>query len=226
MTPVHENLNEQDSQLIAPYAWSMSGWPSERQSSDKNALEVWGYAERFSYAPGEVLKLHVSCSQPTYSIAITRDGLKPEIVYCKNGIAGRRYEAPDDSYAQGCGWPVGLEIPISGAWHPGFYLIALSVDGEEDRFQSEAFFAVRKSPESRSGVAPASHDQHVGRLQRLGRRKPLSGHRRQSALRHRFACLVDPTPNWPRLPPQAARGAARIPHVLPANVLATSLSGL
>ena len=153
MTPVHENLNEQDSQLIAPYAWSMSGWPSERQSSDKNALEVWGYAERFSYAPGEVLKLHVSCSQPTYSIAITRDGLKPEIVYCKNGIAGRRYEAPDDSYAQGCGWPVGLEIPISGAWHPGFYLIALSVDGEEDRFQSEAFFAVRKSPESRSGVA-------------------------------------------------------------------------
>lgn len=152
MTRAQESLNEQDSQLIAPYAWSMSGWPSERQSSDKNALEVWGYAERFSYAPGEVLKLHVSCSQPTYSITITRDGLKPEIVYCKNGIAGRRYEAPDDSYAQGCGWPVGLEIPISGAWHPGFYLIALSVDGEEDRFQSEAFFVLRKSPESRSGV--------------------------------------------------------------------------
>ena len=54
MAPAHENENEHE-RLIAPYAWSMPGWPSERQSSDEKALEVWGYAERFSYAPGEVL---------------------------------------------------------------------------------------------------------------------------------------------------------------------------
>ena len=138
-------MNEQGSQSSPPYAWSMPGWTSERQSSDENALEVWGYAERLSYAPGEVLKLHVSSSQPTYSITVTRDGLEPEIVYCKSGNAGRRHEAPDDSYAQGCGWPVGLEIPIGHAWRPGFYVITLSVDGEEDRFESDAFFVLRKS---------------------------------------------------------------------------------
>ena len=153
MTGADDNSKEQDSPLIAPYAWSMPGWASERQSPDENALEVWGYAERFSYAPGEVLKLHVSCSQPTYSVTITRDGLEPEIVWRKSGIAGRRHEAPEDSYAQGCGWPVGLEIPIGDAWRPGFYLVALIVDGEEDRFESEAFFVLRKPPGSRGGVA-------------------------------------------------------------------------
>ncbi len=136
----------------APYAWSMPGWPSETQSADPHALEVWGYADRFSYSAGDVVRLHVSCSQPTYAVTILRDGLNPNVVYQRSGIAGRRHEVPDEVYAVGCGWPVALEIPIDPAWRGGFYLVRFRVEGDESAFESETFFVLRKPAAARKGI--------------------------------------------------------------------------
>lgn len=138
--------------LIAPHAWSMAGWPSERQSSQGDALEVWGYPTAFSYLPGQTVRLHVSCSRPTYSVSIIRDGRTPRTVFTRSEIAGRRHEHPEDSYARGCGWPVELEVQTGDDWTPGFYLVVFTVEGSEGRFESEAFFIVRQHPEKRAGI--------------------------------------------------------------------------
>jgi hypothetical protein len=141
------------SRLIAPHAWSMAGWPSQTQSSQPDALEVWGYAGAFSYAPGETLQLHVSSSRPAYSVTITRDGQSPEVVFVREGITGHRHDVPDESYAHGCDWPVELEISIGKEWRSGFYLVVFSVESPEGRFESDAFFVLRKASGERSGIA-------------------------------------------------------------------------
>ena len=58
-------MSENEGGLIAAHAWSMAGWPSPHQSTERDALEVWGYTDRPSYLPGETVRLHVSCSRPT-----------------------------------------------------------------------------------------------------------------------------------------------------------------
>ena len=122
--------------LIAPHAWSMAGWPSETQSTKPDAVEVWGYADTFAYNPGDAVKLHVSCTRPTYSMKIIRDGRHPETVLTRDGIAGQRHAVPEESYAHGCDWPVALEIPIPHNWRPGFYLVVFTVEAPHDRFES------------------------------------------------------------------------------------------
>ena len=141
-----------DDKPVAPYAWSMPGWPSQTQSCEPDALEVWGYPERWSYTGGDVLKLHVSCSQPTYAVTITRDGLHPETVYSQSGLAGHRHDLPEEPYATGCGWPVELEVPIDKGWRSGFYIIVFAVEAAGVRFESEAFIIVRKPQSERNGI--------------------------------------------------------------------------
>ena len=138
--------------LIAPHAWSMAGWPSENQSPKPDAVEVWGYADRFAYGPGDRVKLHVSCSRPSYSVKVIRDGRHPRTVFERVGIEGRRHEVAGDSYASGCNWPVAFEIPVESDWQAGFYLVVFTVDAPHDRFQSEAFFVVRKARGKRNGI--------------------------------------------------------------------------
>ncbi len=145
--------SQPDSGLKAPYAWSMPGWPSEGQSGDREALEVWGYPDAYSYGPGETVRLHVSCSRPSYSLTVIRDGLRPKTVYARDGIAGCRHEMPAESYARGCDWPVEIEVPIGDDWDPGFYIVVFAVEGATGRFESDAFFVLRGAPSSRSGIA-------------------------------------------------------------------------
>ena len=150
----HDHNNLTTKQLNAPYAWSMPDWPSQTQSIDKDALEVWGYVEKSSYVARESLNIRVSCSQPTYSVTITRDGLHPQLVYSQDSITGHRHEVPEESYANGCNWPVELEISIEDDWKTGFYIVVFSVDGgEKGRFESDAYFVLRKSPQDRCGIA-------------------------------------------------------------------------
>jgi hypothetical protein len=131
----------------APYAWSAPGWPSERPSDDPGAWEVWGYAGRFSYRPGEVLDLHVSCSAPAFSVEIVRDGADPAVVWRRADILGERHATPADAYAAGCGWPVTIEVPLPADWRSGFYLVRLIVDeGGARHWEREAFFVLRARP--------------------------------------------------------------------------------
>jgi hypothetical protein len=138
--------------LVAAHAWSMAGWPSPRQSATPDALEVWGYVGRQSYYPGEIAALHVSSSRPTYDVEVFRDGLRPETVFARQGMPGRRHEAPEDAYATGCGWPVALEVVIGSDWRPGVYIVVFRVEGSEGRFESDAFFTVRRPAAERRGI--------------------------------------------------------------------------
>ena len=138
----------------APYAWSASDWPSERPSDDPSMWEVWCYAGRFSYSPGDVVDLHVSCSAPAFSIEIICDGAHPTVVWRRAKIPGNRYATPADAYANGCGWPAAIEVAISPEWRSGFYLIRLLVDeGGPRHWESEAFFVLRAPPQRRGRAA-------------------------------------------------------------------------
>jgi hypothetical protein len=148
-----DDENRAGGKLIAPHAWSMAGWPSETQSEKADAVEVWGYAANFAYYPGDVVKLHVSCTRPTYSLKIVRDGRRPVQVFEREGIQGTRHPVPDESYAKGCAWPAALEVAVGKDWRPGFYLVTFTTTAPHDRFESEAFFVVRTPKEQRNGIA-------------------------------------------------------------------------
>ena len=78
------------------------------------------------------------------------------------------HATPADASANGCGWPVALEIPV-GDWPSGYYAVTLTAGDE----RAEAFLVVRAA-EPRAGADPArALDEHVRRLQRLGRSVPV-----------------------------------------------------
>ena len=86
-------------------------------------IRIWSYAQELSHAPGEVLRLSVSTNARHYAVEIIRDGLKPERMFHREGIAGRWHDTPQDCSVTGCGWPVSLEISIPRDWPSGGYII-------------------------------------------------------------------------------------------------------
>ena len=46
----------------------------EFPSDDPEVIEVWGYADNLSYAPGDNVSFHVSTGAPTFDIQVYRDG--------------------------------------------------------------------------------------------------------------------------------------------------------
>ncbi|MXW95926.1 MAG: hypothetical protein F4110_09390 [Acidimicrobiaceae bacterium] len=72
-------------------------------SADPEALEIWGYTDRPSYAPGEAVGLHVSTSAATWGFEVWRDGHDFEKLLAQGGLAGNRYPIPGDVVSVGCG---------------------------------------------------------------------------------------------------------------------------
>ncbi len=57
------------------------------------------------------------------------------------------HAVPDQAWAEGCGWPVAVEIPTDPSWASGMYEVtmrAAGVDGAQST--SQAFFALRPPP--------------------------------------------------------------------------------
>lgn len=62
--------------------WSTRGpWPSaitenfyERASNDPVVPQLWAYTDRWSYQPGDTVRLHVSTSLTHYDLEVWRDG--------------------------------------------------------------------------------------------------------------------------------------------------------
>ncbi len=67
----------------------------EFPAADKSKLEVWGYTNHTSYAPGETVNLHVSTTATQFDMIIVREGGKNEVVLEKKGIAGKHYATPN-----------------------------------------------------------------------------------------------------------------------------------
>jgi len=136
------------------FAWSPRGWPSERAHVDPDAEEVWCYTDRFSYLPGETVDFHLSASVDTFCLEIIRDGATPVTVLRREGLTAGTYPTPEDAFAKGCGWPVGLSVAIPHDWSSGFYLVVVSArtsDGE--LWEREHFFVVKAAPERRRAMA-------------------------------------------------------------------------
>ncbi len=73
-------------------------------SADPGCAQVWGYTDRISHGPGEVLRLHVMSPAPQVALRIERDGLAPETVV-EQVIPGGFAATPADCSVTGCGWP-------------------------------------------------------------------------------------------------------------------------
>ena len=127
---------------------------AEGPSPDPEALEIWGYTDRPSYAPGETVSLHVSTTAPTWGFEVWRDGHAFEKVHEQSGLLGTRHPVPADVVASGCGWPQGASFEIPGSFASGGYIVVLRALAEGREVTQDAFFVLRPSvPGRHSGLA-------------------------------------------------------------------------
>ena len=139
---------------------------------------VEAYCDALSCRPGDELALHVSCRADRYDIEIHRWGAERELVWAAADLAGEEQATPPDADANGCGWTVSVDVPIGDDWRSGFYLVTLHEPRTRRRIAPSATPASSSDAgrASRSRVA-GDRDEHVQRLQRLGRPQPV--HRRE-----------------------------------------------
>ena len=120
---------------------------------DQGALEIWGYTDRFSYAPGERVDLRVSTTGETWDLEIGRDGAAYEPVLCEDGLEGKSQPTPDDCSVTGCGWSVAFSFVVPEDWRPGGYLITLRAHRAGETVEEHHLILVRRAKEA----APAPY---------------------------------------------------------------------
>jgi len=81
---------------------------------------IHGYASTTSVPQGSLLRLHLRTLIPQlYDIEIV-NALDPEqVLTAYRGLNGVYYPIPDSAYANGCGWPVRVTVPVNPAWPSG-----------------------------------------------------------------------------------------------------------
>ena len=127
---------------------------NQRGADDQTFHDVIeGYCGSLSYAPGETATVHVSTHASAYDVVVERWGAERELTFAANGLPGTYTPPPVDADANGCGWPVSVEIPIDESWRSGFHLITLRAhEGEEGRRIAHAGFVVRAGAERADAV--------------------------------------------------------------------------
>lgn len=101
-------------------------------AGDPAVLEVWCYSDRFSYEPGDEVRLHISTSATRFDLEVGRDGEHYERVLSERGLAGELHPTPPDCSTRGCDWPVGYTFVVPADWRAGGYLITLTArEGDE-----------------------------------------------------------------------------------------------
>src|SRR3972149_4776833 len=71
------------------------------------------------------------------AVQVAREGAEREVVWRSSGTADL-HPTPEDASANGCGWPVALEIP-TGDWRSAYYSVTLTAGAE----RADAFLVVR-----------------------------------------------------------------------------------
>ena len=132
--------------------------PEATRNDDQTFLDdIEGYPGSLSVAPGESLDLHVSTRAASWSVRIERWGVERVVVYEEAGLTGEFHEPPADADANGCDWPVALEVPVAEDWKSGFYLVTLTAEGAEPaRAVAHAGFVVRGEGASMLYVLPTN----------------------------------------------------------------------
>ena len=73
--------------------WLHATW-YELPRGDPAFPEVYIYSNAMSYAPGEEIRFHVSCSAPTWSLQVYRDGAQPNLVHSADDLHAAFAPAP------------------------------------------------------------------------------------------------------------------------------------
>lgn len=132
----------------ARYAWSIPGFVVEK--SGMGGPEAWCYTDRWSYEAGESISVHTHTTEGTYSLTLTRDGLRPEVVWSRSGLTGQAQETPGDAYAVGCGWPQALQIEVDPSWESGFYLVTIETESGGRTISNDHFVVIKATAHRRA----------------------------------------------------------------------------
>ena len=125
------------------------------------SLLVEGYTSPVSVRQGQPVALHARTSGGPFAVEVARLGRERVVVWKKDGVAGAMLEVPETASAQGCGWPVVVEIPVGKDWRSGYYEVVMRVADQGGKWtgrgrrtaESTAFFVVREAqPGRRSKV--------------------------------------------------------------------------
>lgn len=121
---------------------------------DPDALEIWGYTDRPSYAPGETVSLHVSTSAATWRFEIWRDGAGFELLHQSDPIPGAHHAVPDDVVAEGCGWPAGATFTVPDDWTSAGHVVVFHAERDGQSVSQDGFFVLRAAqPAQQSKLA-------------------------------------------------------------------------
>src|SRR5262245_52122465 len=143
-------MTEPENKLPPAFAWSRKDWPSETAYSQAGVLEAWCYTDRFSYYPGDEVRVHGSSNAPEFSITILRDSANPTTILEQRGLHAEHLPAPKDAYASGCNWPVVWRWTIPQDLASGFFLIVIrTTQANGEIWEREHFFVV-KAPAARA----------------------------------------------------------------------------
>lgn len=124
----------------------------EYPGMDGERGEIWGYTDRFSYAPGDVVTLFVSSTTNRFDVELARDGAELQKVFEKSGLASRWQETPDQCSVEGCGWQPTFEFAIGADWQSGAYRLTLTAEGRDGQpIVSHHLFIVRPLPGRKPG---------------------------------------------------------------------------
>ena len=108
-------------------------------------LYVVGYVDQTSYAPGAEVMLHLSSNAEKTAVKISRLGPTADVVMEKADIAVAEHAIPDRASSNGCNWPIATQVKISDNWRSGYYQVQFSVQKDEQKAESTAYFIVRSA---------------------------------------------------------------------------------
>jgi hypothetical protein len=208
-------------------------WPAavtenfyECASDDPGEHQVWCYTDRWSYAPGDSVQVHLSTTSPTVSLTLWRDGAVRQDVWHRDAIPGRHHPTPVDCSVRGCDWPVALTFDIAPGWRSGGYVLEISCQLSDGRLISHHhLFIVRAAAGSAatilqvvaSGTWAAYNDwggsNHYEGITGPNRNQPspiVSIHR---PLARGFVVLPEGAPRIPLRTPPKLGAALRHPHM-------------
>lgn len=136
---------EQRREAVLGHYYEYPGMDGERG-------EIWCYADRYAYAAGETVTLHVSSTAPRYDLEVVRDGAAGVRVLRAEGLAARWQDTPDQCSVLGCGWAASHAFRIPGDWPSGGYRITLRAEGRGGApIVCHHLFIVRPQPGAKPG---------------------------------------------------------------------------
>jgi hypothetical protein len=92
-----------------------------------------------SVAPGDAAGLHVSTDAGPVAVEVAREGARREILWRAGGVDAGDHPVPPAASAEGCAWPIAIEIPVGRDWRSGYYSVVLTAGDE----RAHAFLVVR-----------------------------------------------------------------------------------